>query len=74
MARLPLPPAASCRGAGRARAFMTHHLWNSLLSVPQSLLGTMPELFLKSFVAYQLSRVNQQGRHPPRKETRPVDC
>lgn len=35
---------------------MTHHLWNSLLSVPQPLLGTMPEPFLKSCMTYQLLR------------------
>lgn len=35
---------------------MTHHLWNSLLSVSQPLVGTMPEPFLKSCMTYQLLR------------------
>lgn len=46
-------------GGGKTRVFMTHHLWNSLVSIPQPLLGTMPELFLKSCVTYQLLTANQ---------------
>jgi len=54
---------------GRAGLFMTHHLWNSLLSVPQPLLRTMPEPLLKSCMTYQLPRANQHGiYHPERRQ------
>lgn len=75
-AGLPLPPVAPCRGGGDGRAgvFVTHGLWNSLVSVPQPLLGTMPEPFLKSCVTYQLLRAKQQGIHHPERRQDQRGC